>query len=433
MNQIKKFMNTLSANIHYDSIENKIKFDDLNGDCIIHIIENLNLKDLISMAQVNSNIYYLAIDVFRRKFSKKRIVIYNYFVEDEPKEDMPGFIKEALIRLGFFKKRLIDPVYNVYDESIEILKDSRMSLDLLKLFGSFVKSLKLVIANAELSGPIKLIQCVNKHCSKSLIDLELEISGGNTFQYIKIPFLNLEHLSLRDFIPNIGKNDQQMNQHFPALRTLSVTPLRMIGNYIICHLPNLEHLIIDMNYCDVIDEFLKNNSHVKSIELTQATSQSLQSVNAKLSNLVYLKVGEFDMMREEIQFDNVKKFIAKNACPKNITFPKLQELRVQFESCRFEDWIFFLKNHKQLNHFQLQCCDKEEELTMVLPNLAELSILRFDAKFTKNSIFKAKKHNRFMKIILDACEKKNYEVFHEKFEFKWEIQNFCKGLSLEQT
>lgn len=426
-------MSTLSANIHCDSIEKKTKFDDLNGDCIIHIIDNLNLKDLISMAQVNSSMYYLAIDVFRRKFSKKRIVIYNYFVEVEPKEDMPGFIEEVLTRLGFFKRRLIDSVYNVYDESIEILKDSRMSLDLLKLFGSFVKSLKLVIANAELSGSIKLIQYVNKYCSMSLIDLELEISGGNTFQYMKIPFSNLEHLTLRDFIPNIGNNDQQMNQHFPALRTLSVTPFRMIGNYIICYLPNLEHLIIDMNYCGIIDDFLNKNSHLQSIEFAQATSQSLQKVNAKLSNLVYLKVGEFDKMNEEIQFDNVKKFIAKNACPKNITFPKLQELRVQFESCRFEDWIFFFENHKQLNHFQLQCCDKEEELTMVLENLAELSILRFDAKFTENSIFKAKKHNRFMKINLDACEKKNYKVFREKFEFKWEIQNFRKGLSLEQT
>ncbi|RYZ16362.1 MAG: hypothetical protein EOP49_51810, partial [Sphingobacteriales bacterium] len=42
----------------------------------------------------------------------------------------------------------------------------------------------------------------------------------------------------------------------------------------------------------------------------------------------------------------VKQVIQPLDSPPTWAFPKLQELRVQFESCRFEDWIFFFENHK---------------------------------------------------------------------------------------
>lgn len=438
MDQLKRFISILNEKMQTRSFGNKIKFDDLNGDCVTLILEKMDFEDLLNMAQVNQSMHFFAIDVFRRKFSKKKIVIYNYFVDEEPEKD-PGFLIKTLTRLGFTEKRAAHSACIVKNESIEIMKDLRLSLNLLKYFGIFIQNLKLVIANTESND--SLIQFVNKYCSDLLVELELNISQGNAFQYMEKPFKSVEHLYLRDFIPNIGIEARPMSQTFPALRTLSLMPIRMIGNYIDCHLPHLEHLYLDVNYCDIIADLLTSNSHVQSIELIHATSPFLQNLNAKLPNLHQLAIWDIDMTHGKIQFENVKKFIAKSKLnsPRNIHFPKLQELHINFGACHLKEWISFMRNHNHLSHLQLMYWDfddkKFEILTENLSNLVEMTVIRFKGKFVGlHSILRfLQKHERLMKINLDACEQEVYEVIRERFEFKWEIRNFRKGLSLEQT
>lgn len=441
MDQLKQFISTLNAKMFGRSFGNHIKFDDLNGDCITLIFEKMDFEDLLKMAQVNQSMHHFAIDVFRRKFSKKKIVVYNYFVDEETEKD-PGSLVKTLTRLGFTEKRAANSACIVSNDSIEIMTDLRMSLNLFKYFGSFIRNLKLVIANTESNDSKKLIQFVNKYCSELLVELELDVSEGNAFQYMEKPFKSVEHLFLRDFIPNIGTEARPMSQTFPALCALSLVPLRMIGNYIDCHLPYLEHLYLDVNYCDIIADLLTKNSQVRSIEVIPATSQYLQNLNAKLPNLQQLAVWDFEMTHKKIQFENVKKFIAKSSLnpPKNIQFPKLQELHINFGACHFKEWNNFLKNHNNLSHLQLMYWDlddkKFESLTDNLSNLVEMTILRFKGNFIGiHSILRfLHKHERLLKFNLDdACEKETYEVIRERFEYKWEIRNFRKGLSLEQT
>lgn len=442
MNQAKQFLNALSGRVQSRSIGDKMTFDGLNEDCIIFILEKLDFEDLLSMAQVNENLRVLANDVFRRKFAKKKIVIYNYFLDEEPEEEL-GIIAKALTRLRFkfIEKRNANPATIINNESIEIMENVYNSLNVLKCFGNRIQKLKLVFGEAESDESQKILRFVNKYCSESLIDFELDVSEGNAFKCFKKPFKTIEHLSLRDFIPNIEESIPQMNHTFPVLHSLSLTPLRLMGNYIKCYFSHLEHLCLDVPYCTTIDDLLQINPHVKSVELAQATPQFMQNVNTKLPNLENLAIWDIELSQEMIQFENVKKFIAKNTLnsPRNIHFPKLQELQINFGDYCVEEWINFLKSHNNLSYLQLKYWkmdDKQfERLTKELPNLVEVSVVRFNGQFIGiYSILKfVEKHEKLMKLNLDACERNDYEVIREKFEFKWEIRNFRKGLSLEHT
>lgn len=441
MDQIKVMINALGRFQANLSGHKQIKFNDLNEDCTILILDQLNIGDLLSMAQTNQNLNLLAVDVFRRRFSKKKIIIHNYYGDDESERNESGIISKALNRFGITVQSPPNSFYMVYPDRVEISRDFNMSLNILKYFGSFIQKLKLVLANSETNASTKIIQFVNEYCYKSLIEFELDTSDGNAFRQMKNSFIHVERVTFRDCIPDGENGVFPLNIMFPAMRTLSLTPLRKIGNLINCRLPHLQHLYLDVQLCSAIDDLLLANPDLQSIELAQASSQFLQSVNTKLIKLEHLVLQNVEMNDDKIQFENVKKFIAGNALnpPKNIYFPNLRELHINFGICHFQEWINFLKNHNNLSQLQLNYRDIDDKhfgiLTKELPNLMEISVLRSKGNFIGiYSIFRfIEMHPKLRKIHLDACRKDDYQVIREQFEFKWEIRNFRKGLSLEQT
>lgn len=362
---------------------------------------------------MNEKYGYLASAVFKKKYSNMQFVIENYLYK-EPSEHVKRnrFVQEtskkltslqkkfASVKKTFTLKNLLRSPFMDFEtdnedeweeennknrsmffehaDRIEIL-DYEMSLMTLKNFGSLIRKMKLVISNPEITQSKQIIETVNRFCSDSLVEIEIDVGKGRALHHITIPFKNVKQVVFHRFIPQMGHNSLSMNETFPALQTIVFGVLNKDAGYINDHFSHLDHVSLKFNRFDGIDEFLSANPHIRSIHFTASFPNFLEELNAILPNLETLTCENLNVERP-FRFENVRKFALEeiNSSPRNLIFPKLQELQVNFRTERLQDWVDFLKIHNKLNKLSLKSFDiKKQEfqlLTANLPDLVDVSI-----------------------------------------------------------
>lgn len=388
------------------------KFTDLNVDCMLLILEQLNFVNLLSVAQTNEKLSSLAAAVFKQKYSNMTVII-SY-------------------GLG----------YHEFLDRIDIV-DPEMSLQTLKHFGHMIQTLRLTIPKIETNQTKLLVQKVNEICSESLKTFALEVPYGYTLHDIKVPFKNVERLVLVQHLPLIGSNCLTMNATFPAVRQISFRTfyfdkMDKISGYF----PHLEHIDLLISDISGVEELLKANSHIRSIYLAETPFGFMKTINRLLPNLEVLICDEMKHLPIPVRFENVRRFELRGSydSPEKMIFPKLREVSMNLRTERYDDWVTFLRNHDQVTKFHLTGIElpnsQFEGLTAVLPTIEDMTISTLImSEIDKGVLFRFfENHSQLLRFEIDHLSGENKETLRNKFDMEWTFSdtNQKSGILMER-
>lgn len=437
MNQVKWILGGAKKN--YDNIiTNQTKLSDLNMDCMLIILDQLDFMDILNLAQVDNYFSMIAQTAFRRKFANNTIVLYNFVSEDQNNEN--GIIFNALSRLGIVEKEKVYHATLHYDGNLQIT-DFEACLKTLEYFGKSIQKLKLYSDNTDTKQSVIISKFIYKYCSDTLIEFGLDIIKGGAPFFFPKPFKKLEHITIGNYLPRIGRKTPPMNHTFPAIRKLTLNFHNKGSSYLNSYFPHLKHLNIEfVRSLDDIFYMLSLNPHIQSISYHQKSPQSLKKISEILPDLKTLTLWSFHPNYDEIYFANLTKFSMKEnsyefGSPKNLHFPKLQEASI-FINAFTEDWINFFKEHNQLKRIVLNYCNLNvaqfEHLTPFFQNAVDISInRRAEDLITTNTIITfVQNHRRLMKISLDLFTKNDETFLQERLGNNWELKRLLQKILL---
>lgn len=215
------------------------------------------------------------------------------------------------------------------------------------------------------------------------------------------------------------------------------------GENIIDHDPNLKCLYFDGEYSPrgSLENILSQNPQIQSIELHNIKSELLKKVNSLLPNLNELSLSSVMLRNHVIRFENVLTFSMKwISLPKNLQFPKLQNLNIEVSPKYFEAWRNFLKNHNHVTRFDLKYHDlidvRFDKLVAELPNVVEMSVKRMrGGVIHPDSIIKLLANQKLKQFDFDVGNTAARDVIRKKFEqieTEWDISNINEGLSFKR-
>lgn len=371
----------------------------------------LDLDDLLGLAEMNQK---LSSDVFRRKYSNRRIVITDFEqVKEKPKLSI--------------------------DNAFIVIKDFEMSLTVLKFFGKHILNLNLISDGTNQTNFHKLLNAANEYCSESLVEFGLQLDQPIAIPPMLKPFENVKRVSIKNEMPLID-SDAHMNGTFPALSALSISGWSADTDYVNCHFPDLEHLIAETPNEHLIADLVFQNPQIREISVQSGSLDLLLIIKEALPNLEHLSIGWFDVHNKEIHFDNVTKFSMEMTAdsPDNFYFPHLQELEIYYHSNFFNEWIHFTESHRQLSRFQLKYWsmddDQFEKLTSHLPNLVEMSVTSLNGNVIGTNAISQfiESHSKLARFDVDMCGDAEKRTLRTKFENKWKIQDYRQCASFQR-
>lgn len=438
--QVKRILNGVGQKQSVVDLSSKIKLSDLNMDCMLTILDELDFVDLLGIAQVNKYFSILAAEVFRSKFSSNTIVLYNFVYEDERNSD--GIYFKSFERLCIVKREKVHRITMVHDGQIQIT-DFQTGLKTLKYFGNAIQKLNIYTDDTDTEQSKILSRFLNEYCSESLIELWLDIIKGSAPLFMPKSFNKLTHITFGGFLPKMGRKTPPSNQTFPALTALTLNLNDKGSDYLNSHFPHLKQLnIMKLKRIDDINNLLAANSHIRCVSYHQKSPRSLKMISAILPKLENLTLWSFNLDDDddEIHFENVERFTMKDffGSPKNLHFPKLREAHIPI-GAYFDDSINFLREHKQLNRIELEFSNLNdtqfEKVTENLPNLVEISACSTGTNSIgiDTIVTFLENHNELMRFDLGNCRNNDKEILQEKLGNKWDFTDSRHGISLTRN
>lgn len=325
----------------------------MNIDCLLLIAENLQMTDLLSLAEAHQDLQLLVGEILRCKFAKKTIIFRSPYYS-------PIIIKNKL---------------EEFDNRIEATNVPVIQ-KLLEKFGHFISDLEIYhefIIKKDITSEI--FRAVNSYCSESLA--ELHISNWNEiFDEFEKPFKNVEYLSMEGNYYNMSNSNLNFRDIFPSLRHLRLrnfefaNPFWLDQNY-----PYLKHLTVDIwnGYHPRPDwrmtrvafkRLIESNTQIKSLTLKFSPPGVLQTV-ADLLHLESLELycfqeGLAGYINSNIHFGQLRKLIVNEGpALAHLVFDNLEE----FESNGLSmEWIDLVKNQKSLKQLRINRLVKDDEL-----------------------------------------------------------------------
>lgn len=178
------------------------------------------------------------------------------------------------------------------------------------------------------------------------------------------------------------------------------------------------------------------------IELHKTKPELLKTVNSLLPNLENLTISSIVLKNHEISFENVTTFTMKStvSSPKNLHFPKLQNLVIEVEPKHFEAWRNFMKKHNHVTRLNLKYYDLIDEqfdkLVAELSNIVEMSVERMrGGVIDPDNIIKLLGHKKLMQFEFDFGNTAARDVLRnrfEKVETEWDVIYTHEGLSFRR-
>lgn len=225
---------------------NGSKFLDLNFDVQLLVIEQLDLRDLLTLAESNNHLSILAEIAFKSKLSKNGIEFWGFY------SDYPDFQK--------------------IDNHIRIQNVDTME-KLLKIFGRSI--LKLIVNYNISKEKFELVNKINglisTHCSDTLVQIDLTRFGSCPFDGFTKPFKKVENVDLHGTFTKMGNSNYTFNQLFPAVKRLTMPAIKFSNESAIAwRLPQLEQLefMVSSNSknMEIFEDLLKKKSTNSELE-----------------------------------------------------------------------------------------------------------------------------------------------------------------------
>lgn len=296
-----------------------MEFADLNDDCIFVILENLDVADLLSVAQINVELSALAANVYRRIYSDTlvRIVDSNPL----PTELSELFNETETIDADSFER--IERVYTRFSNQptyIEqgcgnvTIRSFETMWNLFKHFGHEIKKLTATPSEKTSSkNKAFLAYLFSKYSSESLVDVEIDRAPGRLLKYLTTPLTNVKNLAIVNYVDETGYwTFQKVETLFPQVNKFSASGI----------------------------SFPKGRS---------------------------------------IRMESVTTFIGYYVSLENHHFPNLQTLHYTFYDFRsLEGFLSFFNEHRHMSHLHLRCHEKrgqmpsESQFELLTANLTDL-------------------------------------------------------------
>lgn len=344
------FQSQISPCIDIAIPKTQFKFMDLNLDCQMLIMEQVDIFSLISLFETNKHFHALAIDIFQRKFSKKTLkYVTSFGGVTEIDRSTPASLNSIFTR----RFGVLSP-----DDSIITINHFETFLKALKYFGHMISALKFKMSQYD-PNRNEMKEIIKDHDWSTLIRLEIDSDDEQLFNYFTKPFANVEHLSLAGHFDRLNNSAFSLNELFPAIRSLSFGDIEVTNpNSIACefqHLKDLQLIIDDHEDLERIPEvefqnLIKKNAQIESMQIDHGDIQFLKFVSDELKNLEILTLLWYNEYYPNgitnVHFENVKKFTIYNYSPNYITFRNLVELETNLDPLYLPKWNEYVRaNH----------------------------------------------------------------------------------------
>lgn len=335
------------------------QLSDLNDDCKLLILDDLDFVSLITMSEINDNIQVLAADVYRRKFAQLSIV----YQRTSWGQDV--FVGDCI------------EIYS-FDWASRLIHN----------FGAFMQKFQIKLGDNEMHINDTLLELVHHNC-KALKSLQLQGVHEDALNRIKTPFETVEDLELRISFTKPEKLTLGLNEMFPQMHSLSLDLSEMIdGSSVVHKFQNLKRLDLSYmnneNMMSNVYEFIELNPQIKSLTLYQGSARFLGFISEKMPELEHLKVQYgFDSLSPDestISFRNVKRLgVGESRVLRNFDFQQLQHLEINSHSISYYDWSDFIQKHTSLTNLTVTGDEAHRTLlptiTGHVPNLIEASFI----------------------------------------------------------
>lgn len=266
----------------------------VNYDCLEHIFEFLEYRDLVNVADTHTHLRVAAESVFVREHKKRMIIV------------------DVNLRIYSPESGTYDIA--IYDNAIRI-RVPLLAFKTIRVFGEYVSEIRLDIQTDSVLRE-KFFCHVNENCHKTLKTLEILFDDSKIFGAAKHPFENVEKFTYA--WGSVGPGCEHLNRLFPRLRELYMGHLNEIGDtkYILQSFPNLNtfsYYAWKFNESDV-KKIISLNPQLQTFELPRYADPHIwEDVNKDLKNLKSIRMcynlGEVSLFAgPSIVFNSVEIF-----------------------------------------------------------------------------------------------------------------------------
>lgn len=393
---------------------------DLNEDCHLLILEHVNTVDLLSLAQMDAQLFGVSKIALKRKITKNEVVIR--VPSDQTKlKTLADYAKD-------------------YNNNIELRHWPTIHW-LLKHYGHIITSLRIQIGYELPEDEAKtMYEMINSHCSNTLIQLHITNNNDKVFTSFKKPFENVQMVSLAgSFVDNAN-----FTKIFPLLHRLSIGAIT--GDKLNLQeqrMPHLEAIILTENSNDrntnLMKELIKRNPQIKSLILHEVRPAFLQFIASELPHLEKLHITLYEEDRRKnysLNFQYLKSFSMTCAhFPLNIILDELNELKIRTHNVEsmmaVEKVIEYKKNLKKFE-LMVELNDKEI-LTLANANLNVIEMrLTCETDVNAQSIIQLIEGSKELKRLdlVFGSRKINsftFAILKERLFDQWQItkNNYC--------
>lgn len=286
---------------------------DIKDVCQERIFELLGLEDLVNVAEADDRLIKAAVEVFSRCHRDKKMEVI--------------VSSTSNIRPNYFQLR--------HDIAVACIRH----------FGHLMTTLSINFYSQGLHAPreIDIEEVISKHCTNSLVNLDVGFGSLNDFETMCKPFAMVENLAI--FGCCLGPKLSQISIWFPNLVSLTLRRVEFFGlEFIEMKLTQLKTLVIydedgEMTQ-QIILEMLRFNPQLESLSLhCDYDIHFLRSISRYLPQLEKLELWppkdrfqSFD--NQTVSFEMVTT-LTLNALPGTdavvnmpLVFPNLQRLKL---------------------------------------------------------------------------------------------------------
>lgn len=236
-----------------DDEEQKTKIVDLNDDCLVKIFGYLSLESLLNVSLTNKWLKPAAVEVFKRRYGKKEIVINEC---DDFHPNMSGDAYE-----------IRPPKERNTNVAIYGLKACLLYL---RYFGASIENLTIDYYKSTSIRYGFVHQYINIFCRKRLPCISFMRLPSVSIHNFEKAFNNVRSVIVRD--SDLGKQLTACGKWFPKMNRLKLTNVRLADDFDPMSFQHLKHLCIcldeqvGLKIAD-IPQLLHLNRRLRSLEI----------------------------------------------------------------------------------------------------------------------------------------------------------------------
>lgn len=398
-------------------------FADLNLDCKLLILEQMNFDSLLNMAALNPDYLDLANYIFKRKYHNKEFLIREPF--RGPK--LPAFESS---QFDLIELRNLDLITKVF-----------------QTFGPMISKVKINYGKNATSEVRTVIDLVNRHCA-ALTHFELfgSIIDKDLLNDVQTPFHRVDTVSLHGTFNKLASKSLYLNEIFPKIRSLSLDYVRFNNHSdLVLKFPHLEHLSITLEVAD-LRPVIAVNPQIRNLSLHACSLPFLKYLSDHLVNLEALSL-KWIALREvnfqtEILFNNIKslKVVTFHPdLPSVLNAPKLEDLEMDWSALLRDNWMQFFRKHTNLTTLRISQNEiGDDDLAFLASNVNHLVEAAFLTKpeVTAPAIVQfVKSSSKLQKLEISYKEQfpiEEYNALQKQIANEWKFTNGTLNWTIEK-